>query len=174
MTPSERRHAIERVIDQVSNPQDLNDTYSSAFMALDWIAHEDTYQLCPGDPSLVQRYVLSLFYFQTQGNQWTQCSNPSAFVPLTNNNATSNDTITNNIATPCDNGQPFLSSSSECQWGGITCNGDGQVFYIELSTLHMRGLCLWETLSCHSRANCIFSQLNHQNTTIYVDQYQMN
>jgi len=49
----------------------INDTTTPQHRALDWIANWDTYNLPPTDgPALIQRYVLAVLYYSTDGAHW--------------------------------------------------------------------------------------------------------
>jgi hypothetical protein len=47
---------------------------------LDWITIEDEAQLCPNDDNLIQRYIMAVFYYSTDGDRWAECSAGSASV----------------------------------------------------------------------------------------------
>jgi hypothetical protein len=106
---------IKQIFDELSDISDqdeLNDLDTPQGKAIVWLVTEDEKQLCPGDDTLAQRYILSVLYFSTSGDDWTDCSQ--------------ND---NN----CDrNGNSWLSEGSECNWGGVQCNMKGFVETIEL------------------------------------------
>ena len=75
-------------LSNMSNPILFQMENTSQFKALNWIVYNDT----STNTSLVQRYILALFYYATNG--------PIAWF------------VTNN----------WLSSQSECNWYGIKCN----------------------------------------------------
>jgi len=56
---------------------------------------------------------MTVFYHSTGGDEWTECSAT---------NATSNATCVGD-----DKKKLFLSEESECQWGGITCDREGNI-----------------------------------------------
>uniref|UniRef100_A0A7S1GJ93 Disease resistance R13L4/SHOC-2-like LRR domain-containing protein n=1 Tax=Cyclophora tenuis TaxID=216820 RepID=A0A7S1GJ93_CYCTE len=88
----------------MSNPTSLQGK------AFKWILSQDL--ICPDYPMLVQRFALVVLYYSTNGDSWRQCSNnPSAM-------------------DRCGEEKPFMgatrfltTSSSECDWAGITCDG---------------------------------------------------
>ena len=106
---------IKEIFDELSDISDedeLNDLDTPQGKSIVWLVTEDDKQLCPGDETLAQRYILSVLYFSTNGDDWTDCSQDD-----------------NN----CDrNGDAWLSDSSECDWGGVQCNMRGFVETVEL------------------------------------------
>jgi len=89
--------------------------------------------ICPSDPDTchtIQRYVLAVFYFSSEGYRWAQCSAPSIYdcdeeIENANNNCAkhimrhnSNDRI-GSLDTDA-----WLTTSHECNWGGVACHGE--------------------------------------------------
>ena len=73
-----------------------------------------------------QRFVLSLFYYQMTGEQWTNCTAPiTSDEPL--------DCSYMNRDVELVNGKKWLSDVSHCSWAGISCHGEETVVQIELS-----------------------------------------
>jgi len=129
----------------VSDPSTFDDPNSPQSKALDWIAYEDAISppLCPnqieegvgctkgGDVNpMIQRYVLAVFYYSTDGDNWTQCSAASDFsdakavaeadaacdrvvIPFGVPNDRVGDTSTD----------AWLGPVNECEWGGVACWG---------------------------------------------------
>ena len=89
----------------------LDDVEHLVYRAYKWLTEEDALKLCPNDPSFMQRYILAVFYYYTTGDKWAKCRQDGL--------------------APCD-GQNFLSGSSECEWGGVTCNKSQQVQKLNL------------------------------------------
>lgn len=102
----------------VSDPSLFSNTNSSEYKAFDWLVSKDGRFLCPIDNTLVQRYVLALLYYETNGDNWWNC--------------------TQNEATDCGE-FPFLSPASECNWGGIDCDHSNSVSRITMSNNNMKG-----------------------------------
>lgn len=102
----------------ISDGEDLDNNGSPQYMAYDWIVENDPLYLCPGEESLVQRYVLAVLYFSTSGDGWSNC--------------------TRDETTPC-NGEAFLTDVPECKWGGIECETDGRVSVITLDNNNLAG-----------------------------------
>ena len=113
MEPEQRRAALEKTIQTVSSMDDLEDSEASQRKALDWIVNDDGLHLCPKDQNVVQRYILALLYFQTNGGNWERCS------------ADQPDFTT------CE-GDNFLSATHECMWGGIKCDSNETVTALHL------------------------------------------
>lgn len=110
----------------------FDDPSTPQAQALDWLTNEDTLYVCPDDPSCqpVQRYALAAFYFGTDGDSWTQCNAPTDFndpaaITAANDNCA-------RVVTPFQvpnerigdtSSDAWLTSSNECEWGGIACWG---------------------------------------------------
>ena len=105
------------VLSQVSNEDDILDTTSPQHKAISWIANDK--RMDPYGPFTVQRYVLALLYFSTNGDSWNKCG----------------------ISSPecSDNRASFLSDENECSWHGVSCNDDGFVVGLELDRVGMDG-----------------------------------
>jgi len=99
-------------LSQVADQALLSNPNSAEGAALDWIVTKDPMLLCSDSPNLQQRFILAAFYYSTQGESWTQCSD--------------------NKDLPC-NASPFggdvsygqerwLSDFNECTWFGVRCN----------------------------------------------------
>lgn len=65
-----------------------------------WIDEQDGYIACPeNDTDTLERYILALLYFSTQGDEWSSCS-------------------TSDLS--CS--QRWLSDAHICEWFGVSCN----------------------------------------------------
>lgn len=71
----------------MSSRQDIADDRSPQGKALNWITNEDEAQLCPNDDNLIQRYIMAVFYYSTDGDRWAECSAGSASVRAEDDNA---------------------------------------------------------------------------------------
>uniref|UniRef100_A0A7S4VGA5 L domain-like protein n=1 Tax=Ditylum brightwellii TaxID=49249 RepID=A0A7S4VGA5_9STRA len=120
LTQEERYNEIFDELSAVSNPDDLSNPDSPQGEAIDWLVNEDGLQLCPGDETLTQRYVLAVLYYSTDGDNWFRCSN------------------TEEGKLNCDR-EAFLSPVSECQWGGVRCNDGEKVKKIGLDQNNLNG-----------------------------------
>jgi hypothetical protein len=118
-------------INTVSDPTEVATAGTPQNLAAQWLLDLDPAGLCPQDPNLIQRYVLAVFYYSTRGDRWTQCSAPTAF-----NDAVSiqnaNDAC--NIRVIGGNTDAWLTPSSECDWGGLACDGNDFLVRIDFGT----------------------------------------
>ena len=90
--------------------------------------------LCPKDffssCHLIQRYVLAVFYFTTQGYQWKSCSAPKDYA-CEEEIATANKNC-DRKCTPhhesdrigINETNAWLTPVHECLWGGVACYGE--------------------------------------------------
>ena len=113
MTDNERRLQIAGALSAVSTlgDEELDDAENPTNQAYNWIVNEDSYYICPDDANLEQRYILALFYFATNGENWVRCRPEST--------------------DPCE-GQNFLSASHECEWGGVSCDENEEITKLNL------------------------------------------
>ncbi len=104
-------------------------------IALRWLIQIDPYFICPDDPKVLQRYILAVFYYSTDGDDWDECSAPDD-----PDNANSIDRANENCSlttTPIIGGSQnpsflpttegrfaWLTPVYECEWAGITCRVD--------------------------------------------------
>ncbi|KAL7541880.1 hypothetical protein ACHAWF_007040 [Thalassiosira exigua] len=128
LTRDERRAQILDNLSVVTFPDAFDVVNSPQRKALDWIVDDDGRKVCPDDGGLVQRYALSVFYYSTKGDFWKQCSAPSQFAPAQIAAANAACTLTTANATAIFPGDvrgsnAWLTPSSECEWGGISCYG---------------------------------------------------
>ena len=83
LTKEERASQIRELMSTVSDPSHFDDPSTPQARALDWITNEDAIEpvLCPNEIGngcsrggtvnpLIQRYVLTTFYFGTNGENW--------------------------------------------------------------------------------------------------------
>jgi hypothetical protein len=111
------------VVDTEGTPQN---------QALDWIINQDTRFLCPGDPNLISRYGMAVFYYSTRGDRWSQCSAPTDLTdPIAIEQANTACTIQ---PFPDSGSDAWLTPSDVCLWGGIVCNDLGGVELMDLGT----------------------------------------
>jgi hypothetical protein len=93
----------------ISVPSVLGDASSSQNEALRWMSNDVLsmkYLDERNSPALLQRYTMATLYFSTKGDGWNQCGRV-------------------NIQSHCLDGSQslWLSSETECNWAGVTCNG---------------------------------------------------
>ena len=136
LTFNERQDAFFRILREVSNPDLFFGCGLPQQQAFDWLLRDDGAQLCPDDDNLIQRYVLAVFYFSTNGDSWRECNAPFIFdpcevtTPLSVEDANAACTLTTVNATtifPNDirGSNAWLSPDSECLWGGVSCYATG-------------------------------------------------
>lgn len=117
MSPSERLEQIQSIINVVSDPFLLANGQTNQGMAMDWIIFTDEKQVCPGSSTLVQRYVLALFYYNTIGDDWNNCYANSPLCPASN----------------------WMSADHECNWFGVSCDGNDKVTEIKFESNNIAG-----------------------------------
>lgn len=128
-------------ISQLERAQQLTDiaigasgsinTGSPQDIALEWLIQTDPYFVCPDDPKALQRYILAVFYFSTDGDNWNECSRPESYDSMSIDEANDNCSVR---TTPIAGGQlnpsflpttegtfAWLTPVYECEWAGITC-----------------------------------------------------
>jgi len=128
-----RELLIQIFLNRVSNPGELAQAGTAQNSAYNWLLNEDPAFLCPQAPTLIQRYVLAVHYFSTRGTRWFQCSAP---VDLNDPEsvAMANDACTI-VAAPGnrdENSFAWLTGESECKWGGVACDENGNVIRIDM------------------------------------------
>eukprot|EP00984_Skeletonema_dohrnii_P005472 scaffold1926_cov83-Skeletonema_dohrnii-CCMP3373.AAC.2 len=116
----------QTILDKVYDGNDSIFDGGPAKEAMAWLISDacDCGQFCSED-QVVQRYILAVLYFSTDGNNWDSCSAPDNI---------QNDDICevlsrygNNIIIGDDgktfsSGFKWLTCNNECEWGGINCN----------------------------------------------------
>ena len=117
----------------VVGAEKLSDETSPQAKAAEWLINEDPMALDPDADSLIQRYLLALFYFDTtQVKEWLSCNKPKA-------NETSECGFQKLIrAFPELEYEEvpwfrWLSGEHECMWAGIFCDEFNQTRALELS-----------------------------------------
>ena len=122
MTAEDRAEEILFTLVDISSPALLSDPTTPQGRAFRWLVDEDAFYVCPSDNTcdVVQRFVLAVVYYSTNGEAWFQCSS----------NRAASDDCGNDF--PFDQGQSrFLAPVSECNWAGIRCSEDLCVTDIE-------------------------------------------
>ena len=122
MTPEQRAEEILFTLVDISSPALLSDPATPQGRAFRWLVDEDAFYVCPSDNTcdVIQRFVLAVIYFSTNGPNWFQCSG----------NRAASDDCGNDF--PFDQGQSrFLAPVTECNWAGIRCSEDLCVTEIE-------------------------------------------
>jgi hypothetical protein len=93
----------------------FSNTNSSQYQALDWLVNNDELKLCSDDDTLTQRYILAVLYFETNGDEWFNCTRLQ------------------------DSTCAFLSAAGECRWGGIECDSTNSVARINIDQNNLSG-----------------------------------
>ena len=108
---------------EISSSSDLIDETTPQYKALDWILFTDL-GTCPEDHNLADRYALAVIYFATNGDLWSAC----------------NAVTSPNIA-PCEEGDEgrFLSTGNECDWYGVVCDEQNEIYEILLRNNNLSG-----------------------------------
>ena len=99
----------------VTPDEGFTNTANAQYLAAEFLAETDTYvsdnQLMENHSKLIQRYILTVFYFSTGGDDWERCSRFDA---------------------GCHGGESsYLSDTSECDWKGIVCDSNNTVIKLE-------------------------------------------
>jgi len=145
----------------ISNPADVDTPGSPQMLALEWMINEDPMQLCPQDKHLVQRYVMSVFYFSTRGDRWTECSAPP---PM--NEVDDPEMAMKEANAQCSlkvdgfesDSNAWLTDGNECGWGGLGCNEDNLVVRIEMEQNGVAGTLPRELTRLQNLSNLILEE----------------
>jgi hypothetical protein len=136
--PDERAAQLTIDILRVSDPAKFVDEASPQKRALDWLVDADDLGLCAGDPELLTRYSLAVFFFATDGPNWTQCGAPTdptdpASIAEANANC--------NLEVEIGQGgtQAWLTPVPICEWGALQCSIDGELVRIEFERNNLGG-----------------------------------
>ena len=97
------------------------DQSSNQYRALQWIADEDSIDIFA--PNMIQRYVLAVFYYSMNGDNWYICSGEGFEVCECRLETTACMTIEEHHV-------PQLSSKHECQWYRHECDENGWVTHM--------------------------------------------
>jgi hypothetical protein len=116
ISEEERTAQILVLLDAAGNSTKIRDLGTSQGLAADWLINQDFRKECPSE-KIVQRWVIAVFYFATEGESWEKCS------------AAGSDPCGSEF--PFDGERRFLSDFIECEWAGITCDDDDCVTEIE-------------------------------------------
>lgn len=112
-------------MDAAGDPTLIRDLATPQGEATDWLINQDARVLCPDDEKLVQRWVITVMYFSSGGDNWFQCS------------AAGSDSC--GTEDPFEFKRRFLSEFSECDWAGISCNSEGSVIEVEFEQNNLVG-----------------------------------
>jgi hypothetical protein len=130
LTLDQREADLLAIVEDISDPVLLQQAGSPQDLAFTWLVEDDFTPdgdavACPADVVQVQqRYILAVFYYSTDGDNWLRCSQDSA---LTECYACSIDRVPTDCVTADKQDELqalYLSYFSECDWFGSICNGD--------------------------------------------------
>lgn len=143
---------IQEQLISVVGAEKLNDAESAYAKAADWIMSVDPLKLLPDSPTLIQRYLLAMFYFSSSNKgPWKSCNPPEE-----GGNSTCVFMALLEIGPEFTYGSKesirWLSGEDECSWAGVFCDENGYVAAIELCELML--------LFCRMRCLC-FSCVSH-------------
>lgn len=132
LTPDERKEQLTLQAIRVSGPMAPITPGTPQFNALAWLVDDDALYVCPQDPKSLQRYVAAVFYFSTNGPNWTQCSAPGDLSDPASIQA-ANEACNLDLTPPplgtdvfprISGTDAWLTPVSECFWGGLECNAN--------------------------------------------------
>jgi hypothetical protein len=122
-----------KILSQVSTSESLTTNGTPQNKAYNWLLKDTFY--CYTDPGckLIQRYIMALTYFSTDGEKWTNCAQSGVCNPTICRDGGNKPRLGINS---------WLSHNiSECQWCGAACNPTNLCMTdIDLGTLF--ALCL--------------------------------
>jgi len=113
---SSRAALLMEYLTTVSEKKSLQDRNSPQNEALMWLSDEDGMKLSHDDPNFHQRFILAVFYFATNGDNWSKCFRGDVH------------------CTDSPNKVAFLSPEHECNWNGIFCDENKKISVISLGT----------------------------------------
>jgi hypothetical protein len=117
ISDSRRRAGIRDIISKVSDLALVDTSGSPQNLAYLWLLDDDEFFVCPTqERAVLQRYILAVLYFSTDGDEWDRCNRGSE-------SCRSIQTLRNF--------EPYLSSRSVCEWFGTVCV-DGSVTKVQL------------------------------------------
>mmetsp|Transcript_35920 Transcript_35920/g.48219 ORF Transcript_35920/g.48219 Transcript_35920/m.48219 type:complete len:91 (-) Transcript_35920:536-808(-) len=75
---SKEQHSIKmtEILKTVSDPVILLTQYTPQNKALEWIFEVNELYSCPQESKFVQRYIMAVFYYSTNGDYWNECNAP--------------------------------------------------------------------------------------------------
>jgi hypothetical protein len=124
---------IQQTIELVIPSHKLNDPSTSHYRALQWILHEDPKALGPDDPTLTQRFILALFYFETsEESPWYYCAPPDLSIGEDPEICFVRQYSIGLGSDLIYSSKRWLSDDDECIWAGIDCNDVDQIIEINL------------------------------------------
>lgn len=98
-------------------------------------------QFCSED-QVVQRYILAVLYFSTNGNNWDSCSAPDNIQnddTCQVQSSYGNNIISDDEGKTFSSGFKWLTCNTECEWGGINCNQNGLIIATDVEDNGLTG-----------------------------------
>jgi hypothetical protein len=115
----------------VSTRADLLSIGSPQNDAYNWLLKDNFY--CYSDPKIIQRYIMALTYFSTDGDKWTNCGEEGG------SSACVSAICKDNGRKPRLGANRWLGKGSECLWCGAACNTTNKcITDIDLGTLMLQ------------------------------------
>jgi hypothetical protein len=109
---------------------------SPQYRAMEWILEEDAMKLGSNDTSLLQRYLLAVFYFSTTNNgelSWRSCNPDRSDYNIVDCQYLNMNTLANDsIAYTPEPSYRWLSNVHECKWAGNLCDDNNITRAIDL------------------------------------------
>lgn len=106
--------------------------------AIEWLEQDVcdcSRESCLTDDRLVQRYILAVLYYSTNGSSWPACSKPEDIESTDTCQVQSTYGV--NIITISDDvkvseGFRWLTCNTECEWSGANCNNKNELGVIDM------------------------------------------
>jgi hypothetical protein len=99
------------ILSKVSTRADLLRTGSPQNDAYNWLLKDKLY--CYSDPKIIQRYIMALTFFSTDGDKWKNCGEDGPCDPAICKDKGRKPRLGTNR---------WLSNGTECEWCGAACN----------------------------------------------------
>lgn len=111
-TPTGEPVNLMDIASTVSDATEIASVGTPANRAFDWLENIDSY--LEQDPlQILQRFILAVFYFSSNGPAWNICTSDSAQMDCLD-----------------AAGERFLSATPVCDWFGVTCDANNQILTI--------------------------------------------
>ena len=143
MAPTTYRESlgIQEQVEKVMGSSRIRNPTTPHHKALQWILHEDPMELLADAPNLIQRYILTLFYFQTSAERpWRSCNPPNETLLLEkgSHRCELEEIIWVHpelVFKSVPNQTRWLSYEHECEWVGVLCDEYDDVFDLFLGKI---------------------------------------
>ncbi|CAJ1943503.1 unnamed protein product [Cylindrotheca closterium] len=150
MSPQNRADSMLALINVISRQNDVIRGGSPQNLAANWIINGDEAKLCPQDDTWIQRYIMAVFYYSTNGNRWFQCQSPSD----TGLSISEANEACNLTSTSAEGTYAWLTPDSECLWAGITCDdSENTIEQLAIESNGVSGTIPFEIRSLQSLVN---------------------